>query len=146
MLQVTHYNPDQTKKEEVVRINSVVPGTSEWERRKKVAKRCRKQTKMYQKRAEQKQFGFDANSIVDLFRQPCFYCGDATRYENGEPVCGVDRVDNSRGYVAENMVPCCTICNFMKGSFSLEEFLDHCVKISRRELLIREALNKEEIE
>lgn len=127
-------------------INHIVPGSSEWERRKKVASRCRKQTKTYMKRAEKKKFGFDAGSIVDLFRQPCFYCGDATKYENGEPVCGVDRVDNSLGYITSNMVPCCTTCNFMKGSFSLSEFLDHCVKIADRESIIRETLLKKKEE
>lgn len=38
---------------------------------------------------------------------------------------GVDRVDNNQGYVEDNCVSCCKLCNFMKCHFSVEEFLHH---------------------
>ena len=35
---------------------------------------------------------------------------------------GLDRLDNSRGYTKDNVVPCCGICNIARGdNFSVEE-------------------------
>lgn len=52
-----------------------------------------------------------------LTSKGCFYCG----YEN---VCciGLDRVNNEQGYTADNVVPACTTCNFMKRNLTKEEF------------------------
>lgn len=36
---------------------------------------------------------------------------------------GIDRVNNSLGYMHGNVVPCCEICNRAKGAKSLGEFL-----------------------
>lgn len=37
-------------------------------------------------------------------------------------VLGVDRLDSNRGYVPENMAPCCFVCNQIKGDrFSAAE-------------------------
>jgi 5-methylcytosine-specific restriction endonuclease McrA len=41
----------------------------------------------------------------------CDYCGDGLP-EIGH---GIDRKDNSFGYIIGNCVPCCTICNETKG-------------------------------
>ena len=35
---------------------------------------------------------------------------------------GIDRVDNSVGYTAGNVVPCCSTHNMMKGKMSVNEF------------------------
>jgi hypothetical protein len=34
----------------------------------------------------------------------------------------MDRVDNSLGYVIDNVVSCCEMCNLAKKDFSREEF------------------------
>lgn len=52
---------------------------------------------------------------------PCNYCG-------GTPY-GIDRLDSKMGYVKENCVSCCTMCNWMKNSYSVEEFVAQCEKI-----------------
>ncbi len=66
-----------------------------------------------------------------LMTRPCHYCG-------AEPsqVCapkklwtffvynGLDRVDNSLGYTAQNTVPCCKICNRAKNDLPLAEFME----------------------
>lgn len=36
---------------------------------------------------------------------------------------GIDRVDNTRGYAPDNVVPCCKVCNRAKDVMPLEEFL-----------------------
>ena len=35
---------------------------------------------------------------------------------------GLDRIDNTKGYTLENVVPCCKICNYAKHSLSQKEW------------------------
>lgn len=53
----------------------------------------------------------------DLVTDNCFYCGA----EPG-PTNGIDRVDNVRGYVEDNVVSCCARCNTAKLNQPLGEF------------------------
>ncbi|MEH3053418.1 MAG: hypothetical protein PGN13_05320 [Patulibacter minatonensis] len=66
--------------------------------------------------------------------QRCHYCriseADLTRVrmksqvQKDVRIMGVDRVDDTLGYVAENLVPCCFVCNQVKGDrFSEAEML-----------------------
>lgn len=44
-------------------------------------------------------------------RGPCFYCsGDPP-----ETGAGLDRIDNSKGYTFDNVIPCCTNCNYLRS-------------------------------
>lgn len=36
---------------------------------------------------------------------------------------GIDRVENDKGYILDNCVPCCAQCNRDKGSSSLCDFV-----------------------
>jgi 5-methylcytosine-specific restriction endonuclease McrA len=61
---------------------------------------------------------------------PCHYCGvppsNIKSTAAGDYVYqGLDRVDNNRGYVLDNLVPCCTKCNLSKGTRTLERFLEY---------------------
>ena len=58
-----------------------------------------------------------------FWQKPCAYCGGAIT------TIGLDRVNNSVGYVVENVVPCCAVCNGMKHSWPEEFFIEHCAKI-----------------
>jgi hypothetical protein len=42
---------------------------------------------------------------------------------------GVDRVDNTRGYTPDNLVPCCKLCNQFKSKLSADAFIEHAEKI-----------------
>ena len=63
-----------------------------------------------------------------LTSRPCFYChclpsrqcrtADAVYDYNG-----IDRFDNKLGYTLANSVPCCAVCNMMKGRLSAERFI-----------------------
>lgn len=59
-----------------------------------------------------------------LFSQPCVYCGvsRSNKGRNSFRYNGIDRVDNTRGYEQENVVPCCKFCNKAKGTMSEVEF------------------------
>jgi len=61
-----------------------------------------------------------------LVRGNCHYCGNPPsnmRYRLFT-YNGIDRKDNRRGYVSDNAVSCCNICNRAKLSLPYEEFLD----------------------
>lgn len=45
--------------------------------------------------------------------QPCYYCG----HPLNETGIGLDRLDSDRGYVLDNVVPCCGTCNMAKGVY-----------------------------
>ena len=64
-----------------------------------------------------------------LTQNACFYCGALpsnrarTFNFNGDYIYnGIDRMDNTRGYVLDNCVSCCFFCNRAKGTKSQQEF------------------------
>lgn len=64
-----------------------------------------------------------------MFKESCHYCGiEATKNQRN----GIDRMDNSLGYIPSNCVPCCTRCNFAKCKLGYDEFIDLCTLISKR--------------
>lgn len=56
----------------------------------------------------------------ELLKLGCMYCGTNLESQNG--YC-LDRIDNSKGYVDDNVTPCCKDCNMAKGTRSVEEFV-----------------------
>jgi hypothetical protein len=71
-----------------------------------------------------------------LFLQQCHYCGrppsqmsKAGKRKNSRRASdpfiynGIDRLDNSVGYVPGNCVPCCSTCNYAKRDMSAAEFV-----------------------
>lgn len=85
-------------------------------------------------------FDLSLSDFAQLVTQSCRYCGAApTMLPRSRPmvpgdprVNGLDRVDNSRGYVGSNVVACCAICNRMKLTLSTSEFFDHIRRIAAR--------------
>jgi len=58
---------------------------------------------------------------------PCHYCGGPPLncgYNGSYQYSGLDRVDNDVGYVLNNVVPCCKLCNCAKSDQTVSEFLD----------------------
>jgi hypothetical protein len=52
-----------------------------------------------------------------MFEASCHWCGALPRPHNHwkhVSVNGIDRLDNTKGYLLDNVVPCCTSCNFIK--------------------------------
>jgi len=76
-------------------------------------------------RANAKSRGFIFNigleEFLKIINDNCIYCGGKGY--------GVDRVDNSVGYLLNNCVSCCSRCNKMKSNNTTEEFIEHCKKI-----------------
>jgi hypothetical protein len=69
----------------------------------------------------------------EIVNKNCFYCGQKPEMRTRGGISffanGIDRVDSSMGYIEENCVPSCRICNNMKWETPVDEFLDHIEKI-----------------
>ncbi len=74
-------------------------------------------------------FELSKEEFEKLVHSPCVYCG---QFQEGE-VIGIDRLSSENGYSIQNCVPCCKICNMMKQSLTLEQFLCHIKKISENQ-------------
>jgi hypothetical protein len=63
-----------------------------------------------------------------MFVSDCHYCGSMA-FE-GIALNGIDRKNNNIGYTKDNCVPCCTMCNMMKG-YKLDDvqFINVCEHI-----------------
>jgi hypothetical protein len=77
----------------------------------------------------------DRATFETLTKLPCHYCGVAFSRKVGKPgreyICnGVDRVDNTAGYLPDNCVPCCQFCNIAKGTLTTAEFLEHIRRVA----------------
>ena len=65
--------------------------------------------------------GITFDEFVKILKKPCHYCG--------EKGYGIDRIDSSIGYLKDNIVSCCSMCNYMKRAYSEGEFISQCAKI-----------------
>ena len=59
----------------------------------------------------EKTFLLSEEEYTTLIAQMCHYCNGKI----GEKGIGLDRLDNSQGYILTNIVPCCGRCNQIKG-------------------------------
>jgi hypothetical protein len=73
---------------------------------------------------------------IELFKDNCYYCDtepntNRQRKSFYEPFFfnGIDRIDNSEGYLLNNVRSCCKICNMMKSNLTEKEFYEHIFKI-----------------
>lgn len=71
-------------------------------------------------------FELSFDYFLSLITSGCYYCGAIENF------VGVDRLDNTRGYTPDNVVPCCFPCNGMKGTRKLEIFLEKCRDIAKK--------------
>lgn len=81
-------------------------------------------------------FELTRDQLVCIASGICNYCGAVPAIIEKKPSGtfihnGIDRQDNSVGYILGNCVPCCTLCNNMKHALGEQEFLVHIEKIHR---------------
>lgn len=61
------------------------------------------------------EFNMTRDDLFKIVKEPCTYCG---AIEN----IGADRIDNSKGHIVDNVIPCCYVCNVVRSNlFSVEE-------------------------
>lgn len=95
----------------------------------------------YKQGAKQRnlEWAISNEEFATLIFRSCYYCGVSpqrvlyrcTKYRK-DPVSynGIDRVDNSLGYVSSNVVTCCKVCNKAKDVMSRGEFLDWIFRVA----------------
>lgn len=85
-------------------------------------------------------FELTLDQFIGLIQQPCKYCNandDIKRMaQSSKPrwalrCNGIDRWDNTMGYIYENCVPCCARCNRAKDDMSGYEYINHCRKVTK---------------
>ena len=95
----------------------------------------------YRNKARKKNriFSLTKEEFTLLIRADCYYCGakPSNSYATSTgrailPYQGIDRLDNSKGYIPENCVSCCIICNKMKKATDVTDFVTHVHTISGR--------------
>jgi hypothetical protein len=71
-------------------------------------------------------WSLDDEIVKVLMSVQCIYCGQSPKQKHPRYpdvlYNGLDRIDSSRGYEINNVVPCCGRCNKAKNDMSLEEF------------------------
>ena len=98
----------------------------------------------YQQGAINRKHSFDLtfDEFNSIIAGNCAYCGEPPRevdnkllIERGDShqpsirYNGIDRINPELGYSIDNCVPCCSKCNYMKGTLQKEEFLTHVEKV-----------------
>jgi len=83
-------------------------------------------------------FALSRSTMMRLFASPCHYCAKAPSQVAQKPTAfgsfiysGIDRKDNSKGYIPRNVLPCCRQCNTMKSAQSYEDFLAWVAAVAR---------------
>jgi len=104
---------------------------------------------MYKAGAFQREYtwGISDEQFDSLVTSPCHYCGalpsnvKRKRTFHGDFVySGIDRVDNTVGYLSNNVVPCCTLCNRMKSTMECDVFLNHIEKIHQCQKIYKQTI------
>ena len=81
--------------------------------------------KMYVRGAKLRGIVFDLTfeQFMTFWQKPCHYSGHTIA------TIGLDRVDNTKGYVVGNVVPCCTTCNRFKRKMDPMDYVAHCASV-----------------
>ena len=91
----------------------------------------------YKYNAKVRGIGFQLleEKVTDLIHGSCHYCGFALpilRPDLQKFACnGIDRINNTQGYVEGNVVTCCKICNHAKAALSETDFLDWAARLAQ---------------
>lgn len=85
---------------------------------------------------DDRKFELTLGEFKQLVFSSCYYCGSepsrSTRRLNNNGQIkynGIDRVNNSLGYVLGNCVPCCTTCNLAKRDMEQSQFTSWINKV-----------------
>ena len=80
--------------------------------------------------------------LLELFSGNCYYCGEPpskeftkARLVGSFTYNGIDRLNPNLGYIDDNVVSCCTECNYFKTKYSEEKFLSMIRKIANHKKL-----------
>lgn len=97
----------------------------------------------YKSRANVKDFKFDLtfDQLYKLITGKCHYC-----LKEADPFQGIDRKDNTKGYVKTNCVGCCSDCNYSKRFMSETVYKKYLEKVTLAQIKKRPSLRKKVLE
>jgi len=96
--------------------------------------------KAYSKSTNSRNISFELSEIEfsEIVKQPCYLCGSLTNN-------GVDRFDNSKGYLLENCKACCGHCNLMKKDRTYESICNNATQIVQKYAELTDYISKKQI-
>ena len=76
-----------------------------------------------------KSFEISQELFENIRIQECYLCGkqNSAQHKNG-----IDRVDNSKGYIEGNIMSCCSGCNYLKRDYNLDIVFDKFQRIKEK--------------
>lgn len=81
-------------------------------------------------------FKLTREQFRELTSGNCHYCNcepsqvkTGKTYSSNYTYNGIDRVDNLEGYMVENCVSCCGVCNKMKSTMNQSYFINKCIEV-----------------
>jgi hypothetical protein len=80
----------------------------------------------YKSGAKQRNYIFTLTKeqFASFWKKPCYYCNDVIE------TIGLDRIDNDKGYVIDNIISCCTGCNLAKRADTQEDYISRCKRVA----------------
>ena len=95
-------------------------------------------------------FNFELLSFIITF--DCFYCGrkpsNRKKCKNGDIILcnGLDRIDQTKSHIIDNIVPCCKYCNWSKAKRSSNQFINwaenvYSNMVSKNDLIFKSLLH-----
>ena len=69
-------------------------------------------------------FDLTPDDVIPYYKKPCYYCNTPVNNIN------LDRLDNNKGYIPDNIVSCCITCNMMKHKQAQDDFIQRCKLIA----------------
>lgn len=92
----------------------------------------------YKKNADRKglKFELSKDTFKRIAEKNCQYCGAEpttvshhSRFNGAWAFNGIDRIDNKKGYLYDNVQPCCSLCNKIKSDLEETDFLQQVCRI-----------------
>jgi len=76
----------------------------------------------YMKEAKRRNIDFhlSKDTFCELIKKNCHYCGEINEEKKFN---GIDRINSSIGYLFENCVSCCSLCNYLKNKTPIDIFM-----------------------
>jgi len=86
----------------------------------------------------------DSKQAVNIAKDSCYYCGNLPKEEKiykgkfskkqSVFLNGLDRINSDKSYTLDNIVSCCSTCNFMKNTQTLDIFLSKIKQIYNKHI------------
>lgn len=89
-------------------------------------------------KASNKEVTLTDEDLLSITKADCYYCGSKPsniirlkrKWGNIDIIYqGIDRIDSSKGYIPDNVRPCCKHCNFAKSTLTETQFFEHIERI-----------------